>query len=167
MKQTLKQVLTQTKVLESIEGSRFGTITKIDNDQKIWIDYAGNPYFKPVLAKLGTPWIEMDELKLFQNRIEAVKIDFMDGNPAKPIIRDLLFSAVDVNRSNSKCLKNDVLEIEAGEIILKGQKKVTIKCGNVQTVYEAESSEITQKADTVNTEARINNKIKGGTIHLN
>ena len=165
---TLTSIVTQTKELDRIDHSRFGTIVKLDSENNlIWVDYDGNPLEKPVLAALGTPWINREDLTRFINRVDKVKLDFLDGNPSKPIIRDLLYSLNQINSSDSDSFTQDLLEIKADEIILKANKQITIQCGNTKTVYNANRSEITHEADEVESKGHRNNKVKGGTIFLN
>lgn len=166
--ETLKQIICQTRALEKIEGSRLGKLVKVDLEKnQIWIDYEGNPFSKPLLAKLGTPWVSNDELKLFNDRIDAVKLEFSDGNPTQPIIRDLFFSVSAMNRSKSQPLQKKVLVIEAEEIIIKGHKQVTIQSGNAKTVYQSEGAVITQEAEQIDSAADTNLALKGGSILLN
>ena len=164
----LKCVVSQTKELEKIESFRLGTIIKMDLEKNcIWIDFEENPSTKPLLAKLGTPWVSDDELNLFKNRIDTVKLEFLDGNPLKPIIRDLYFSVNEMNKSKSNPLKNKIIEVEADEIILRGRKQIIIQSGDARTVYKAEGAEIIHEAEEIDSSASTSNRIKGGTILLN
>ncbi|MCG8333995.1 MAG: hypothetical protein MJE63_05730 [Proteobacteria bacterium] len=164
----LLTIVNQTKELKEISGYRLGTIVKMDlNKSLIWVDYADNPYTHPVLAKLGTPWIGSDELTMFKNKIDSVKIEFLEGNPAKPIIRDLFFSVNEMNRSDSKALEDKQVKVEADEIVLKGNKRIIIQCGETKTIFKADGSKIIQEADQITSSAQVTNKIKGGSISLN
>ncbi len=133
----------------------------------VWVDYDGNPFAKPLIAKLGTPAISRDELIDFIDRIESVKINFNDGDPAQPIIRDLFFSVSELKEDTSDQLKNRVVEIEADEIILKATKQVIIQSGEARTTYKADGAEIIEEADQIDSSAKLNNRIKGGSILLN
>ena len=167
-KTTLNTILSQVKELERIDHFRLGTIVKLDaENNRIWVDYDGNPLEKPVLAALGTPWVNREELTRFINKIDSVKLDFMEGNPARPVIRDLFFSIKELNSSNSDLLEEDTLTVKASEIVFEATRQITIRCGNTQTIFKAEKSEIIQEADDIKSNGRKNNKIKGGSILLN
>jgi len=164
----LNTILTRTNELEPIEGFRLGTIVKMELEQnRIWVDYDGNPSEKPHLARLGTPWITSEELNLFYHKIDSVKLEFLNGNPTKPIIRDLFYSTNEINRSKSNWLADKVIELEADEIILRSSKRLVLQCGSTKTVYDAERGEITQEADQIKSSANKNNRVKGGTVLLN
>jgi hypothetical protein len=165
---TLNQIVTRTKALERIESFRLGSIVKtVVEKNQIWIDFDENPFRKPILAKLGSPWISSDELKLFLDKVDSVKLEFLDGNPSQPIIRDLFFSVNDLNRAKVNPNENKVIEVEADEIIFKGRKQITLQSGNAKTILKAEGSEIIQEADRIDSSVETNIRIKGGTVLLN
>ena len=166
--ETLKKIICQTTELEKIEGSRSGKVVKVDLEKsQIWIDYEGNPFSKPLIAKLGSPWINWQEFNLFKDRIKEVKLDFLDGNPSQPVIRDVFFSISGMTRPESKPLRTKVLKLEADEIIIKGHRQVTIQSGNAKTVYRSEGAEITEEAEQIDSAADTNLTLKGGSILLN
>lgn len=165
---SLNTIVTQTKERKQLEGYRLGVIQKMElKKNRIWVDYPDNPYDHPVPAQLGTPWIGSEELIMFEHKIDSVKIEFLDGNPTKPIIRDLFFSVNEMNRANSKLLEDKRVTVEADEIMLKGKKQITIQCGDTKTIFKADGAKIIQEADQISSSASINNKIKGGSIRLN
>lgn len=168
MDTTLNHILQQTRELEPIGTYRLGTIVKLEpNTNQVWIDYEGNPLAKPLPARLGTAWIGYDELNQFKDKIDSVKIEFLDRHPAKPIIRDIFFSVNAMNRSTLNRFTNKVLEIEADEIILKGNKQITIQSGDAKTVYKAKGAEIVQEANLIVSSADKDHKIHGGTVRIN
>jgi len=164
----LKHIVEQTKELEKIETFRLGVITKVDTvGGQIWVEYDGNPYREPLVAKLGTPWLTIDKLIQFIDRVDSVKLDFLEGDPAKPVIRDLFYSLDEINRSGSDPLTDKKIEIVADEIILRGKTKIIIECGDARTIYLAEGNEIIEEADQIDSSANKNNRMKGGKILLN
>ena len=118
------KIIDHSKELNKIHGYRLGTITTIElTKNRIWVDFPDNPFNKAILAQLGTPWISSDELTVFRDKVDCVKLEFLDNNPAKPVIRDLFYSVNQLNRSGSKPFEDKVVEVEADRIILKGKKK--------------------------------------------
>jgi hypothetical protein len=165
---TLKSIVSQTKELERIDSYRLGTIVKVDLEKNgIWIDYKDNPLKKPVLAKLGTPWVGSEELTFFINRADEVKLEFLNGDPTHPIIKDLFFSVNQMNSSQTKPANTKVMKIEADEIVLNGHQRIVIQSGNARTIYRAEGSQIIQEAEQIESTAVSENRLKGGAVLLN
>lgn len=168
MNKPLENILSQTQELERIEPFRLGTLVRIEPEHnRIWVDYTDNPFNRPVLAKLGTPWVTGEDLIQFQDKVDSIKLEFEGGHPSKPIIRDLLFSVTEMKRSKTDFLKDRVLAIEADEIVLTGKKRVSIICGDTKTIFDARSSEITQHAKQISSTATTSNRIRGSSILLN
>lgn len=165
---SLTKIVDQSIELSGIQGYRLGTIVTIDiTKNSIWVDFPDNPFNKPILAQLGTPWISSDELTMFRDKLDCVKLEFLDSNPAKPIIRDLFYSVNQLSRSGSKPFEDNVVEVEADRIILKGKKEVIIQCGETRTIYQAEGSEIVHEAEQIQSSAKTVNRVEGGSILFN
>ncbi|MCG8335443.1 MAG: hypothetical protein MJE63_13045 [Proteobacteria bacterium] len=162
------KIIDHSKELNKIHGYRLGTITTIElTKNRIWVDFPDNPFNKAILAQLGTPWISSDELTVFRDKVDCVKLEFLDNNPAKPVIRDLFYSVNQLNRSGSKPFEDKVVEVEADRIILKGKKEVIIQCGETRTIYQAEGSEIVHEAEQIQSSAKTVNRVEGGSILFN
>ncbi len=164
----LEKIIYRASELDKIEDTRFGTLVKMDTEaNKIWVDFEDNPYKKPIVAALGTPWITAEDLHQFADCVESVILSFNEGNLGKPIIRDLFYSLNELNRRKIGLSEGSKIEIEADEIVLKGRTRVTIECGDARTVYRAEGNEIIEEADQIDSSANKTNRIRGGKILLN
>jgi len=159
---------TVTKELDRIDTTRLGWIKKLDAETNtIWVDYERNQAQVPLPAKLANPWISWKDLMEAISKEATARIDFEDGNPLKPIIRDIFYSISAIKETHQQSTKKRVIHIEAEEIILKGNKRVVIQSGKAKTTYIAEGGELIEEAEQIDSSASKNQRIKGGKVFLN
>lgn len=164
----LCRIVSATKEPKPIETFRMGRIVKLDKERDlIWVDYDGNPFQKPLQAKLGTADYGFGQLEAILSKTHSVQIEFIQGDPALPIIREIFFSASMIDLTRNRYSEERVLTLEAEEIVLKGTKRVVIQSGEASTTYRAEGAEIIQDADLVYSSANLSNQIKGGRVVIN
>lgn len=102
-----------------------------------------------------------------KDMIKHLQLTFTDGNPAKPVIRDVLYSALSLRKLKQSGSQTRKVHIKAEELILEGSTKVTIRCGEAQTTYLAKDNQIIEEAEKIDSSATLTHKLKGGTIALN
>lgn len=169
-KVNITQVLEKTESVQKqkIESSRLGWITTLDlKNNMIFVDYEENPLHKPVEAVLADPRLSLEDLGESEHMIQHLHLKFLDGNPAKPMIKDVLLSTVSlsIQRKNSRIQKE--IHIKADRIVLEADTEVAIKCGKTQTTYFAEGNRILQEADSIDSSATLFQKIRGGKVDVN
>ncbi len=170
MQKTIKmpKQLLPSKAREKIEGFRYGKILEIDeSSDTIWVDYADNPLKEQLPAKLASPFFSLDNLKEASLRPSLVQLEFMEGDPARPLVRDIHFSLSDQVREKRTEIIEKTVHVKADRIVLEGETEVVIKSGKVQSVYSAKDGKLVEEADDIRSTARLNNKIRGGSVLIN
>lgn len=149
-----------------ITEARFGWITSIDQEKEvIMVDYEGNPFNQPIPAKPGRPFL-LQDLKKALKRVQSIRIDFEANRASSPVISDIYYSVFDQEQTLEETQKKEI-HIQAQRIILEGAQEVLIKSGSVSTRYTAKTGKLKEQAEYVSSNARISNKIKGGSVSLN
>lgn len=149
-----------------IEACRIGRIARIDlQNDAIWVDYEGNPAHRPIVAKLANSWIKLDDIQQAIDRKAKVQVDFEQGNPARPVIRDIFFSISDLKNENET--RDQSISIEAEEIIFSAKKRLVIQCGDTKTEYNAGTGEFKLQAKKITSSADKSHRIKGGAVLVN
>lgn len=153
-----------------LEGPRIGRLVKIDSD--IWIDYQGNPFKRPLLARLEKRF-GLDQLKAALELERDLKLEFIGGDPSMPVISQIYYSLLDEvtfktkeENKTQEIIKAKKIVLDAEEIELKGSKRVIIRSGKSKIILDS-LGRLVQKAGDIVNRARKNNKIKGGNIHIN
>lgn len=153
---------------EKIEGFRYGKILEIDEaTNTIWVDYADNPLKEQLPAKLASPYLTLDNLREASLRPSIVQLEFIEGDPAKPLVRDIYFSLADQAKEKREEIIEKTVHLKADRIILEGESEVIIKSGNVRSIYKSEEATLVEKADNIRSKARLNNKVQGGAVLIN
>lgn len=163
-------LLYQTRVqeLEQITTCRIGWIKKIDLETKsVWVDYEQNPSQRPLIAKLANRWITEEELEGAIERNAKVQIDFEQGHPLKPVIRDIFYSLCDLAAPIEKSSLKQSLAIEAEEIVLTGRQRVVIRSGETKIIFDGQTGEITMEGRKIDATASKTHRIKGASILVN
>lgn len=169
-KVNITQVLEKTETVhtQKIENSRLGWITRLDlHHNMIFVDYEDNPLHTPVEAVLADPRLSLEDLKDSREMIQHLHLKFLDGNPAKPMIKDVLLSTVSLNIQKKKSSEPQQLHIKAEEIILEANRKVTIKCGDTHKTFLADEKRIIEEAEKINSHATLTQKVRGGNVSFN
>ncbi len=151
--------------LEPILSARLGWITKIELDSnQIWVDYEENPLGHPQLALLEINF-SLEELKNALSNIKALRVVFFNGDPERPIIRDIFYSITDRQEPVEDPYKT--VHVKSETLILEGTKKLIIKSGGVECTFDAVLGELSFDAENIRSNAKNNYKIKGGSTTLN
>ena len=146
-----------TVQLEPITSARFGWITEIVvESNQVRVDFENNPLKKPLPALLGIP-LSLEELEQTRERIKAAKIEFFNGDPNKPILKEIYYTGS----------ADESIHLKAKTLILEGTQKVVIKSGDVQKIFDGKYGELKEKADNITSSAKECNKIRGGSVTLN
>lgn len=169
-KVNITQVIEQTRTAneKKITTIKLGTLIELSLKQDlIYVDYEENPLRTPLIAELANPNLTLEDLEHSQNTIKYLQLEFLNGDPAKPLIKDVLYSAASLKQPQKHPLENQSIHIKADEIIFEGNTKIVFKSGKVETSLIAEGNRIVEKADTIDRSATYTHKLKGGSISLN
>jgi hypothetical protein len=158
----------QTKSDDLIKGYRYGKILEIDVEtDTIWVDYPDNPFREHLPAKLANPYLTLDNLKEASLRPNIAQLKFIEGNPARPVIKDIYFSLADQAKEKRGDIIEKTVHLKADRIILEGEREIILQSGNVRTVYNGDTGKLTEKAEEIRSTARLNNKVQGGSVLIN
>ena len=151
-----------------IYGVVIGEVFKVADepgDQKIFVNYPGNPYTTPLLA--------MTTIKL--NSLGAGKqvvLSFDQGNPLRPIITGVLQNtqsmieelAIDVSKElDSKPLQ---AKLDGDQVTLSAEKEIVLQCGK-SSITLTKAGKIIIRGEYLLSRSTGVNKIKGGSVQIN
>ncbi len=145
--------------------ARFGQILSFDEGLKkdenqhfaVKVDFEGNPFEAPLLAKLGRAF-RKNEIELAINTGLSCRIDFINGDVRFPIVTDIFFSLLSSHES---------LILRAEKIVIEASKELIVQSGETKTRYSGTDNRITTEAKYVTSQAQKAHKIQGGTISIN
>jgi hypothetical protein len=137
-------------------------------DQKIFVNYPGNPYTTPLLA--------MTTVKL--NGSDAGKqvvLSFDQGNPLRPVIMGMLQNpatpespveelAIDISKElGSKQLQ---AKLDGDQVTLSAEKEIVLQCGK-SSITLTKAGKIIIRGEYLLSRSTGVNKIKGGSVQIN
>jgi hypothetical protein len=147
-----------------VVGELFNVVDEV-GDQKIFVNYPGNPYTTPLLA--------MTTIKL--NSLDAGKqvvLSFDQGNPLRPVIMGLLQNtqtpveelAIDVSKElDSKQLQ---AKLDGDQVTLSAEKEIVLQCGK-SSITLTKTGKIIIRGEYLLSRSTGVNKIKGGSVQIN
>lgn len=151
-----------------IYGVVIGEIFKVADeagDQKIFVNYPGNPYSTPLLAMTTVKLTALDIAK-------QVVLSFDQGNPLRPIVTGVLQNtespveelAIDV----SKALGSEQLQakLDGDQVTLTAEKEIVLQCGK-SSITLTKAGKIIIRGEYVLSRSSGVNKIKGGSVQIN
>lgn len=160
--------LLNSETYDKIEGFRYGKILDIDEDtDTIWVDYADNPLKEQLPAKLASPFLTIDNLREASQRPSIVQLEFIEGDPAKPLVRDIYFSLADQAKEKREKIIEKTVHLKADRIILEGESEVIIRSGNVSSIYKSKEGKLIEKATDIKSTAKRNSRLQGGAVLIN
>lgn len=158
-------ILTEEASHYNLYGPIVGWISDFDKQKNVvFVDFDGNPFGRPLQAKLGRPF-HLKDLTTAQNRAQEVRLDFENQNLALPIISDIYYSIFDGTLSNQS--EELDIHLQGKRVVIEASQEVVIKSGSATTRYMAKGGKIKEQATYISSNAMVSNKIKGGNISLN
>jgi hypothetical protein len=142
------------------------TVADEVGDQKIFVNYPGNPYTTPLLALTTIKLNSADSGK-------QVVLSFDQGNPLRPIITGVLQNseappieelALDVSKELGA---NQVkAKIDDDQVTLSAGKEIVLQCGK-SSITLTKAGKIIIRGEYLLSRATGVNKIKGGSVQIN
>lgn len=152
---------------EQIEGVRLGSITDVDEDGRILVDYPGSRK-GPLVARL-TNSANPDALRKSGIGREVLLV-FENGDPDLPIIIDMMHLLLDeVSESSSIVVEGEKPEdvlIDGKRIIFDAKEEIVLRCGKASITLTKAGKVLIKGAYLLSRSSGVN-KIKGGSIQLN
>lgn len=141
------------------------TVVDEDGDQKIFVNYPGNPYTTPLYAMTTIKLNSSDSGK-------QVVLSFDQGSPLRPIITGLLQTTStqveELSIDVSKELKSQNLQanIDGEQVVLSADKEIVLKCGK-SSITLTKAGKIIIRGEYLLSRSNGVNKIKGGSVQIN
>lgn len=163
-----RTVFAHTQDANQIYGVVIGEIFAVADDagdQKIFVNYPGNPYTTPLLAMTTVKLNGSDSGK-------QVVLSFDRGNPLRPIITGMLQNAdspveelaIDVSKElGSKQLQ---AKIDGDQVTLSAEKEIVLQCGK-SSITLTKAGKIIIRGEYLLSRSTGVNKIKGGSVQIN
>jgi hypothetical protein len=145
-------VATQAVESQAWVGVARGVMIVIVKDAGPFVDFAGNPARKPILATSVVPIRETDQGR------EAVLM-FEDCDPLRPIILGLV-------QDTTLTAKPTTLQVDGETLELTAQRQVVLRCGEA-SITLTRSGKVLIRGKYILSRSSGVNMIKGGVIHLN
>jgi hypothetical protein len=140
-------------------------ITDEAGDQKIFVNYPGNPYTTPLMALTTVKLNSADSGK-------QVVLSFDQGNPLRPIITGVLQNtespieelALDVSKELGA---NQVkAKVDDDQVTLSAEKEIVLQCGK-SSITLTKAGKIIIRGEYLLSRSTGVNKIKGGSVQIN
>ncbi|KPJ92436.1 MAG: hypothetical protein AMJ53_09390 [Gammaproteobacteria bacterium SG8_11] len=155
----------ETNRIFGVVIGEISTVADEQDDQKIFVNFSGNPYATPLLA--------MSTIKL--NSLDSGKqvvLSFDQGNPLRPIIMGVLQNsepsveelAIDI----SSALGGEKLQakLDGDQVTLTAEKEIVLQCGK-SSITLTKAGKIIIRGEYLLSRSTGVNKIKGGSVQIN
>lgn len=151
-----------------ITGFRYGSVIKLEPQMDfVWIDYQGNPFKERLPARIDNPKVTFELLEEAIQYEHLIKLRFDEGDPSKPLVDDVLFSATNSKSVPAGDISEKTIHVKADRIVLEGNKEVIIRCGEVEMRLLAAKGQLVQEAKTIRSMAKKRYRIQGGSVLVN
>lgn len=141
------------------------TVADEAGDQRIFVNYPGNPYTTPLLALTTVKLNSSDSGK-------QVVLSFDQGNPLRPIITGVLQNAEspieELALDVSKELGANQIQakLDGDQVTLSAEKEIVLQCGK-SSITLTKAGKIIIRGEYLLSRASGVNKIKGGSVQIN
>lgn len=168
MKESIAEAISMPAIPRKISGVKVGTITGIDENKKIWVDFPGNTLGSVTARFTGSAKSTLSGNLDLKNK--SVLLVFEHDNPALPIILDFLYD--DFDRSDLR--KEIAYEIdEPKEVFMDGKRvtfnaseEIVLRCGKASITLTRAGKIIIRGAYLLNRSSGVN-RIKGASVQIN
>jgi hypothetical protein len=159
---------TSTQETNQIFGVVIGeifTVADEASDQKIFVNYPGNPYTTPLLALTTVKLNGADSGK-------QVVLSFDQGNPLRPIITGILQGPEPSTEELALDIDKELItsqlqaKIDGEQVTLSAEKEIVLQCGK-SSITLTKAGKIIIRGEYLLSRATGVNKIKGGSVQIN
>jgi len=153
-------------LVAKVNGVKSGTISRIDEDGSVWVDYPGN-LPGPVKARLtGTMANQLRTTDGFE--FPPVMLVFEENDPVRPVIVDVISEKIQeaslpitVNRNEF-----DDVRIDGETVTFDAKKEIVLRCGKSSITLTRAGKVLIRGAYLLNRSSGVN-RIKGGSVQIN
>ena len=152
-----------------IDGIRTGTITRVEQDGTVLVDYTDNAHGRPLAARLAAGVRE----RLIGCEIESpidVLLTFDKGDPHKPVVFDLIVDKIlptqDAEGVELVRQAGDDLSVNGKSLTFNADEQIVLRCGKASITLTKAGKIIIRGAYLLNRSSGVN-RIKGGSVQIN
>jgi hypothetical protein len=149
------------------DGVRIGTITGVDANGQIRVDYPGN-----IQGHLTARLTSSAQEKLRQGSPlgRDVLLGFANNDPGCPVIIDTLYSLLDEIAEQSNTMlevqKPEEVTIDRKRIIFDAEEEIVLRCGEASITLSS-AGKVLIKGKYLISHSTGANRIKGGSVRIN
>lgn len=146
--------------------SRLGTLTGVDKDGQLVVDYPGNP-LGPIPA-ISLIRLTTDEASALTKARHPVLLTFEGGRPERPVVLGLVqHPAVGPAQGREEAADKELRAIVDGqEVLLKGSERVELRCGKASIVL-TKAGKVIIRGEYISSSSTGVHRIRGGSVSLN
>ena len=153
---------------ECIDGMRTGRVIAIDSGGTVMVDYHGN-IRGPLPAKMAEAVRERLD-KIHEPETRQVLLIFEEGDPAKPVIIDLISRHItprELPPTEKEPAGTDPAVVIDGETIdFNAREQIVLRCGKASITLTRTGKVIIRGTYLLNRSSGVN-RIKGGSVQIN
>ena len=142
-----------------------GKIIEINFKGQAFVDFEGNPYLKPILARTL-----LDKINKSNCNDENVLLFFQNGDPGLPIIVGLIHNAFSPETTEKEISfpedKSLNVKMDQHNVIIEANEQIILRCGK-SSVTLKKDGKIIVKGTNIISRASGNQKIKGASVQIN
>lgn len=152
-----------------IDGIRTGTITRVEPDGTVFVNYADNAHGRPLAARMAAGVQE----RLTECELEGpidVLLTFDKGDPHKPVVFDLIVDKVLPTKDDEGVefirQAGDDLSVDGKSLTFNADEQIVLRCGKASITLTKAGKIIIRGAYLLNRSSGVN-RIKGGSVQIN
>jgi hypothetical protein len=168
MKESIANAIRMPDISRKISGIKVGTITAVDENKKIWVDFPGN-----TLGPVAARFIDSVESIITGNRHlrnKNVLLVYENDDPTLPIILGFMYDHVDrSDRADEVTYEieepKDVF-IDGKRLTFNAGEEIVLRCGKSSITLTRAGKIIIRGAYLLNRSSGVN-RIKGASVQIN
>jgi len=153
-------------LVAKVNGVKSGTISRIDEDGSVWVDYPGN-LAGPVKARLSGAMA--NQLRSTDEpRFPPVMLAFEDNDPDRPVIVDVIVNEIQETSPPVTVNRNELddVRIDGQTVTFDAKKEIVLRCGKSSITLTRAGKVLIRGAYLLNRSSGVN-RIKGGSVQIN
>ncbi len=153
-------------LVAKVNGVKSGTISRIDADGSVWVDYPGN-LAGPVNARL-TRTMASQLRSVDGPEFPPVMLAFEENDPVRPVIVDVICERIQEASLPMTVNRNEVddVRIDGQTVTFDAKKEIVLRCGKSSITLTRAGKVIIRGAYLLNRSSGVN-RIKGGSVQIN
>lgn len=168
MKKSLKENVHALDISKQIDGVRVGKVIDIDDNGRVFIDFAGNPHGHA--SARYTSSVQLEALRQAASSGQDVLLAFENSDPLRPIIIDTISTPeTDIVQTENINFKVDELKditVDGKKITFNAKEQIVLKCGKASITLTKAGKVFIRGAYVLSRSSGVN-RVKGGSVQIN